>query len=161
MAIMKKYEVRNKVLFPILFLICFQVEAQCEKIKKVEKDVSVLYFTSFTRKLQIIKQIVKKDTIFYLNVKVTDDYLSNNVKGGKVILEGNNVINFPKAEINVEKNDTFKNGKYLYSSLVKIKKLDVVYIMAFKILGFELYMFKDDIEDNEQFSKEIQCLLQL
>ena len=151
----------ERFLFLFSLLICFESKSQCERIKKAEKDGNTLYFTDNSRKLQLIKHIIKKDTIYYLNIKITDDYLLSNIKGGKVILGADRVINFPKAEISIEKNDTFKNGKYLYSSLVRVKKLDVIYIMAFEVLGFELNIFKGEIDDSSQFSKEIQCFLKL
>jgi hypothetical protein len=157
---MRKSKIVQKISLLFLLLICFQSKSQCEKIKRGEKDGNMLYFTSNLRKLQLIKHIIKKDTIYYLKIKVTHDYLANRIKGGKVILGSDKIINFPKAEIDIEKNDTYENGRYLYTSLVKIKKLDVVHIMAFGVLGFELYVFKDDIEDTEQFSNEILCLLQ-
>lgn len=80
------------------------------------------------------------------------------LRGGTVILDGDFVINFPKAEISVTKNDTFKDGKYLYLSLVKIKKLDVLYLTVFEVIGFELNIFKGEINNPDLFMKEVRCL---
>lgn len=147
------------------FSICF---AQCDQILKESVGNGFMYHTDFELPVQAVKQIklgdrilkMPSDTLYFLVVELTNDFLASGKFGVKVILDENYIIENLDLQIKVSLNDSDIGGKYKYSSIVPLKKVDIIKLGVHNILGYQLHTFRNSLSYKEalQFKNEIRCL---
>ncbi|OIN56526.1 hypothetical protein [Arsenicibacter rosenii] len=142
-----------------------KVENPCERIE-VERDKfenKSVFRMPGLRRARITKYIEKGVSSYYLVLTTTGSVATVSNKGAIILLSNGKKILKPAAEIDTDVNE-YKSagpGDFEYSAFIRLTPVDIEQLKKNQITAFKLYIFPQDVSDNEGswIKVYLNCLL--
>lgn len=96
-------------------------------------------------------------TPIYLYMEASGSIVAVSKKGASILLDNEEVITWEYADIDVD----VRNGRqgYVYSTYLLLNQSQIQKIIDHPIRNIRLYIFDQEIEDGEQYSEYLKCML--
>ena len=126
--------------------------------KEIDKfDDIITYRSPFSSSISFTK-IIDKNTnseSTYIYISVVGYTVNTSIKGVKILLENNQKLSWPEADVDVDVN---YNAEYVYSSFIKLNKNEISKLKENHITDVRLYIYDKKIELPHQYKNYLMCI---